>query len=166
MASALWPDPSQRHMRKALRSAGASSPLRVSRRATAMMQESPLALRAGRSSSARPRLAQRRHKPRASSFAPKRRARGRILRRHASWENRSAEGRVPSGPALHALPVHKAKPSCFQAIWLALASRLGLERWVPKLLRILLHAEPPALLLYRGKRCWVSSSGKRSKSRA
>ena len=47
----------QRRKRKVLRGTGASSPLRVSHRAAAMMQKSPLALRAGRSSSARPRLA-------------------------------------------------------------------------------------------------------------
>ena len=46
----------QRRKRRALRGAGASNPLRVSHCAAAMAQESPLALRAGRSSSARPRL--------------------------------------------------------------------------------------------------------------
>ena len=91
-------------------------------------------------------------------------ARGRILHRHASWKNRSAEGRVPSGPALHALPVHKAKPPCFQAGRLGPASRQALERLMLKFLQILLHAEPPALLFYRGKRCWASSSEKRSKA--
>ena len=71
---------------------------------------------------------------------------------------------MPSGPALHALPVRKAKPPCFQARWLALANRLALERWIPKPLRVLLHAEPPALLFCQGKRCWASSSEKRSKA--
>ena len=71
---------------------------------------------------------------------------------------------MPPGPALHALPVRKAKPPCFQAGWLALASRLAMERLVPKLLQVLLRAEPPALLFYRGKRCWASSSKKRSKA--
>ena len=99
-----------------------------------------------------------------TASAPKRRARGRILRRHISWENRSAEGRMPSGPALHALPVHKAKPPCLQAGRLALAARLALERLVPKPLQALLRAEPPALLFYRGKRCWMSSSKERSKA--
>ena len=71
---------------------------------------------------------------------------------------------MPSGPALHALPMHKAKPPCFQAGRLVLASRLALERLALKLLQALLHAESPALLFYRGKRCWVSSSEKRSKA--
>ena len=47
--------------RRALRGAGASNLLRVSHRAAAIMRKSPLALRAGRASSSRPRLAQRRH---------------------------------------------------------------------------------------------------------
>ena len=150
--------------RRALRGTGASNLLRVSRRAAAIARKSPLALRAGRISSSRPRLAQRRHKPHASSFAPKRRAHGRILRRHASWENRSAEGRMPSGPALHALPRLMAKPPCLQAGRLASANRQTLERLIPKFLQILLHAEPPALLFYRGKRCRASNSEKRNKA--
>ena len=125
------------------------------------LAKSPLALRAGRASSARPRLAQHRRKPHASSFAPKRRAHGRILRRHASWESRSAEGRVPSGPALHTLPNLMAKPLCPHAARLEPANRQALEELVPKLLQALLHAEPPALLFYRGKRCWMSNSEKR-----
>ena len=132
--------------RRVLRGTGASNLLRVSHRATAIMRKSPLALRADRTSSNRPRLTQRRHKPHASSFAPKRRAHGRILHRHASWKNRSAEGRVPSGPALHALPQLMAKPLCFHSAWLASANRQTLERLIPKLLQALLHAEPPALL--------------------
>ena len=138
--------------RRALRGAGASSPLRASRRAAAIARKSPLALRASRTSSNRPRLTQRRHKPHASSFAPKRRAHGRILHRHASWKNRSAEGRMPSGPALHALPNLMAKPLCLHAARLGPASRQALERLVPKLLQALLHAEPSALLFYQGKR--------------
>ena len=130
----------------------------------AIMRKSPLALRAGRISSSRPRLAQRRHKPHASSFAPKQRAHGPILRRHTSWKSRSAEGRVPSGPALHALPPLMAKPLYFHAARLAPASRRALERLAPKLLQILLHAESSALLFYQGKRCWASSSEKRSKA--
>ena len=59
---------------------------------------------------------------------------------------------MSSGPILHALSIHKAKPPCFQAGRLALASRLALERLAPELLQALLHAEPPALLFYRGKR--------------
>ena len=153
-----------RRARRALRGAGASSLLWVSHRAAAMAQKGPLALRAGRSSSTRPRLAQHWHKPHASSFAPKRRARDRILHRHINWENRSAEGRMPSDPVLHALSVHKAKPPCLQAGRLGPASRQALERLAPKLLQALLHAEPPGLLFYRGKRRWASSSEKRSKA--
>ena len=94
----------QRHKRRVLRSTGASNPLRVSHRAAAITQKSPSALRTNCSNSARSRLTQHRHKPHASSFAPKRRTHDRILHRHINWKNRSAEGRMPSGPALHALP--------------------------------------------------------------
>ena len=59
---------------------------------------------------------------------------------------------MPSGPALHALPDLMAKPLCLRAARLASANRQALERLVPKLLQILLHAEPPALLYYKGKR--------------
>ena len=129
--------------RRALRGTGASNLLRVSHRAAAIARKSPLGLRASRISSSRPRLAQRRHKPCASSFAPKRRAHGRILHRHISWKHRSAEGRMPSGPALHALPNLMAKPLCLHAARLGPASRQA-----PELLQALLHAEPPALHFY------------------
>ena len=121
-------DTARQHVRRVLRGTGASNLLRVSHRAAAIMRKSPLGLRASRISSNRSRLTQRRHKPCASSFAPKRRAHDRILHRHTNWKNRSAEGRMPSGPALHALPVHKAKPLCFHAARLAPASRQALER--------------------------------------
>ena len=71
---------------------------------------------------------------------------------------------MPSDPVLHALPMRKAKPPCFQAGRLVSANRQALERLILKLLQILLHAEPPALLFYLGKRCWMSSSEKRSKA--
>ena len=102
--------------RRALRSTGASNLLRVSRRAAAIARKSPLGLRANRISSSRPRLTQRRHKPHAGSFAPKRRAHGRVLRRHTSWENRSAEGRCPlARPCMH-----------YRGLWLSrLAFRQG-----------------------------------------
>ena len=138
--------------RRVLRGTGASNLLQASCRAAAIAQKSPLALRAGRISSSRSRLTQRRHKPCASSFAPKRRAHGRILHRHISWKNRSAEGRVPSGPALHTLPSLMAKLLCLHAARLASASRQALERLAPELLQALLHAESPALLSYRKER--------------
>ena len=56
---------------------------------------------------------------------------------------------MPSDPILQALSVHKAKPPCFQARWLALAGRLMLERLAPEPLQALLHAEPSSLLFYR-----------------
>ena len=59
---------------------------------------------------------------------------------------------MPSDPALHALPSLMAKPLCLQAARLEAASRQALEELVLKLLQILLHAEPPALLFYRGER--------------
>ena len=134
--------------RRALRGTGASSLLRVSHRAAVIVRKSPLVLRTDRTNSNRSRLTQRRHKPCANSFAPKRRTHDRILHRHINWKNRSAEGRMPSGPALHALPKLMAKPPCLQAGRLAPASRQALERLIPKFLQILLHAEPPALLFY------------------
>ena len=51
-------------------------------------------------------------------------------------------------PILHTLPSLMAKPLCLQAARLASANRQALERLIPKLLQILLHAEPPALLFY------------------
>ena len=139
-------DTARQRARRALRGTGASSPLRASRRAAAIARESPLALRAGRISSNRSRLTQRRHKPCASSFAPKQRAQGRILRRHTSWKNRSAEGRMPSGPILHTLSNLMAKSFCLHATRLGSANRQTLERLIPKFLQILLHAESSALL--------------------
>ena len=135
---------------RVLRGTGASNLLQFSHRVVVIARKSPLLLRAGRASSSRPRLTQRRHKPHASSFAPKRRTHDRILHRHINRKNRSAEGRMPSDPILHALPIHKAKPPYFQAGRLGSANRQTLERLAPKLLQALLHAEPPALLFYRG----------------
>ena len=145
-------DTARQRARRALRGTGASNLLRVSHRAVAIMQKSPLALRTDCINSNRSRLTQRRHKPYASSFAPKRRAQGRILRRLTSWKHRSAEGRMPSDPILHTLLNLMAKPLCLHAARLASASRQALERLAPELLQILLHAEPLALLFYRGER--------------
>ena len=145
-------DTARQRARRALRDTGASNLLRVSHRVVAIIRKSPLDLRTNRINSNRSRLTQRRHKPHANSFAPKRRTQDRILHRHISWKNRNAEGRMPSGPALHALPELMAKPLCFHAARLASASRQTLERLIPKFLQILLHAESPALLFYRGKR--------------
>ena len=63
----------QRHKREVLRSTDASNQLRVSQRVTVIIQENPMALRTARISSARFRLAWRRHKPHASSLALKQR---------------------------------------------------------------------------------------------
>ena len=71
---------------------------------------------------------------------------------------------MPSDPILHALSIHKAKSSCLQAGRLGSANRQALERLAPEPLQALLRAEPPALLFYRGKRCWMSSSEKRNKA--
>ena len=87
-----------------------------------------------------------------SSFALKRQTHDRILRRLISWKYRSAEGRMPSDPTLHALSNLMAKSLCLQATRLEAANRQTLEELIPKLLRILLHAEPPALLFYQEKR--------------
>ena len=69
---------------------------------------------------------------------------------------------MPSDPILHALPCLMAKPFRFQAARLEAASRQALEELIPKLLQILLHAEPPALLFYQEKRGRASDSGKRN----
>ena len=142
-------DTARQRVRRVLRGTGASNLLRVSHRAAAIMRKSPLALQTDRINSVRSRLTQHLHKPHANSFAPKRRTHDRILHRHINWENRNAEGRMPSDPILHALPRLMAKPLCFHAARLASANRQTLERLIPKLLQILLHAEPPALLSYR-----------------
>ena len=69
-------------------------------------------------------------------------------------------------PILHTLSNIMAKPLCLHAARLAPASRQALEELAPELLQALLHAEPPALLFYRGKRCWASNSEKRNKTKS
>ena len=96
-------DAAGQRARRILRGTGASNLLRVSHRAAGIMRKGPWALRTARISSAQFRLAWRRHKPHASSFALKRRTQDRILHRHINWKNRSAEGRMPSDPAIHIL---------------------------------------------------------------
>ena len=145
-------DTARQRVREVLRDTSASNLLRVSHRAAAMARKSPLDLRTDRINSNRSRLTRRRHKPHASSFAPKRRAHDRILHRHINWENRNAEGRMSSGPILHALLNLMAKPLWLHAARLGSANRQTLEELIPKFLQIFLHAEPPALLFYRGKR--------------
>ena len=145
-------DKARQRVRRVLRGTGASNLLWVSHRAAVIIRKSPLVLRADRTNSSRSRLTQRRHKPCANSFAPKRRTHDRILHRHINWKNRNAEGRMPSDPVLHTLSNLMAKPLCLHAARLGPANRQALERLAPKALQALLHAEPPALLSYREER--------------
>ena len=108
-------DTARQRVRKVPRDTGASNLLRVSHRSAGIIRKSPLDLRTDRISSNRSRLTQRRHKPCASSFAPKRRAHGRILHRHINWKNRNAEGRMSSDPILHTLSNLMAKSLCLHA---------------------------------------------------
>ena len=71
---------------------------------------------------------------------------GRILHRLISWKRRGAEWRMSSDPVLHTLSYLMAKSLCLEAARLESANRLTLEELIPRLLQILLHAEPSALI--------------------